>query len=59
MKLTHRKDYAEARREAYPPLGDQLDALWKALDASGQALPPEAQQVLDYVKSVKRRFPKS
>ena len=29
MKITHTRDYAEARRSEYPALGDQLDALMK------------------------------
>lgn len=58
MKLTHLRDYREARRPEYPEIGDQLDAVWKALEASGARLPPEAVAVLDQVRAVKKRYPK-
>lgn len=56
MKITHRRDYAEARRAEYPPIGDQLDALWKALSTTD--LPPAAAAMLAEVLAVKERFPK-
>jgi hypothetical protein len=43
-------DYADLRRREYPPLADQLDALWKGGDAA-EAM---KQQILD----VKNRHPK-
>lgn len=58
MKITHTRNYREARCSEYPAIGDQLDAIWKALDASGIRLPPETVAVLDSIRSVKKRFPK-
>ena len=43
--------YADLRRDTYPPMADQLDAIWKGMDA----MDAMREQVL----SVKARFPKS
>ena len=56
MKISHRRDYACARRTEYPPLGDQLDALWKAL--ATMDLPPDAKAMLEQIGGVKKRYPK-
>lgn len=42
--------YQDARRPEYPPIGDQLDALWKG----GQA----AADMLAKIQSVKEKYPK-
>ena len=42
--------YIENRRGEYPPIGDQLDALWKG----GQA----QQDMLEKVMAVKAKYPK-
>jgi hypothetical protein len=42
--------YAEKRRAEYPPIGDQLDALWKGGDA--------ATEMLAAVQEVKAKYPK-
>lgn len=44
------KTYAEKRQFEYPPIGDQLDALWK-----GGA---EAASMLEQIKAVKAKYPK-
>lgn len=44
--------YASQRREAYPPIGDQLDAIWKAL-ASGST-----PDMLADIEAVKAAYPK-
>ena len=43
--------YRSKRAAAYPPIGDQLDALWKGGDA--------AAEMLALVQAVKARYPKS
>lgn len=43
-------DYAARRRLAYPPIGDQLDALWKGGDA--------AAEMLARIQSIKTAYPK-
>ena len=47
-----RKDiqYQRDRRKEYPPIGDQLDALWKGGDA--------ATEMLAKVQAVKIKYPK-
>ena len=42
--------YAEKRAIEYPPIGDQLDALWKGGDA--------AAEMLAKVQAVKDKYPK-
>lgn len=53
-------DYAAQRRAAYPPVGDQFDALQAAVAAlaAGQPVPADAKAVIDAVAAVKVRFPK-
>ena len=43
--------YQELRANEYPPIGDQLDALWKGGDA--------AVEMLVKVQAVKAKYPKS
>lgn len=50
------KSYADHRREAYPPVGDQLDAIWKWLDTQPQN--SESEAMLAAVQSVKAAIPK-
>jgi hypothetical protein len=42
--------YARSRASEYPPIGDQLDALWKGGD--------EAATMLAKVQAVKAKYPK-
>jgi hypothetical protein len=42
--------YIEKRVAEYPPIGDQLDALWKGEDA--------AAEMLAKVQAVKNKYPK-
>lgn len=43
-------DYSALRTAEYPPIGDQLDALWKGGDA--------ATEMLARVQAVKDKYPK-
>jgi len=43
--------YKEKRMGEYPPIGDQLDALWKGGDA--------AAEMLAKVQAVKAKYPKT
>lgn len=58
MKITHTRDYREARQESYPPVGDQLDALFKYFAANPEDVPAELQAWVDACMAVKNRFPK-
>jgi len=42
--------YQELRAAAYPPVGDQLDAMWKGGDAQAS--------MLEIIKAVKEEFTK-
>lgn len=53
-------DYEERRREAYPPVGDQLDAIWKQLNQDrlgGKALIQQADDTLNEILAVKAKYP--
>lgn len=49
MKVDIRQGYAEQRKAAYPPIEDQLDALWKGGAAEAEMRAKVAE--------VKARFP--
>lgn len=51
--------YRDYRRMAYPSKGDQLDAIWKALEALGVPLDGGAAGLLERIKAVKTAHPKS
>lgn len=46
-----RTEYQRQRATEYPPIGDQLDALWKGGEA--------AAEMLAKVQAVKNKYPKS
>jgi len=50
MKVKHKPDYRKRRREEYPLLSEQLDAIWKGGDAESQM----RQRIME----IKRQFPK-
>jgi uncharacterized protein YciI len=53
--------YKDDRKEAYAPIGDQLDALWKQLNQDrlgGKNLIQEADDQLNAVLAVKAAHPK-
>lgn len=57
------QSYATQRREAYPSIGDQLDALWKGFEALSKAAPSEAVSaeaaaMLEQIEAVKASIPK-
>lgn len=50
MKHKVEQNYRDLRKNAYPPIGDQLDALWKG---GADAAAMKAQ-----IDEIKRKFPK-
>lgn len=55
-----RRAMVERRLAAYPPIGDQLDAIWKHLNyrrTQGDELIQEADDILGKVLAVKRDIP--
>lgn len=53
MIITHTADYAEKRRAEYPPIGDQLDTIWKALAST-----PNPPPMLAQIQAIKSKYPK-
>lgn len=49
--------YDEARKQAYPDMGDQLDAIWEEL-SSKTIITSEAAAMLDAILAVKAKYPK-
>jgi hypothetical protein len=49
------KSYKRARRDGYPSLGDQLDAIWKMLEPADAS---EAKAIKDAIATVKAAYPK-
>lgn len=56
MVIVHRRDYRDARKTEYPDVGDQLDAIWGILRSL--KLPKDAQNLVDEIDRIKRKFPK-
>ena len=50
--------YAEKRRNAYPPIGDQLDMLWHSIDQDPQ-LKSKYFDFYEAIKAVKVKYPKN
>jgi len=62
MKIRHSEPYAPLRRQAYPPVGEQLDAVLKmalALAQQGIALPEETRAWMAQCQAVKDRYGKT
>ena len=54
-------DHTVARAAAYPPIGDQLDLLFKGFSlakADGVELPPYIADWVDQIQAVKDKYPK-
>jgi len=62
MKIRHSEPYAPLRRQAYPPVGEQLDAVLKlaqALERQGFVLPQETKDWMARCQTVKDRYAKT
>jgi hypothetical protein len=55
MKINIQRPYVELRTEEYPALGDQLDALWHAMERGDL---PKIPEFYDPIKQVKDDNPK-
>jgi len=52
-------EYREKRRKEYPPIGDQLDAIWKVLAGYNMdSLHEDASSMLELILEVKAKYPK-
>jgi hypothetical protein len=64
VKLKVNRDYGEARRKAYPEIGDQLDEIWRGLEqllTQGmlRQLPPTVNNMINNIKEIKQKYPKN
>ena len=50
--------YAQQRRNDYPPIGDQLDMLWHSIDQNPK-LKSEYFEFYEAIKAVKVKHPKN
>lgn len=55
MEINHISCHKLRRAAEYPPLEDQLDALWHAMD---EGLLPKIQPLYDDIAAIKARYPK-
>jgi hypothetical protein len=60
LKIVHNPDPGPLRQREYPAIGDQLDAMWKIVNAllTGNEPPAAAIEVRDAVKAVKDKYQK-
>jgi hypothetical protein len=54
--LANARLYIERRVSEYPPIGDQLDAIWKWL--ADQPIDKEAKIMYNRIKEIKEKYPK-
>lgn len=62
LKIRHREPYAPLREREYPPVGDQLDAVFKlarALSDQGIVLPAQVLSWVNACEQVKLKYPKN
>lgn len=60
MIINHKRCYRRARVEEYPPIGDQLDAVFKLakhLERTGHELPADVKSWIDKCQKVKDKYP--
>jgi hypothetical protein len=50
MKINHKEDYKRSRVNAYPSIGDQMDAMWKGGKSQ--------EDMKKKIKDIKNKFPK-
>lgn len=55
MKLRHVEDYRKLRRNAYPTVQEQLDALWHAMENDKMK---KAEPFYSMIKAVKDKYSK-
>lgn len=55
MKITHTEDYKKLRAQEYPAMGEQMDALWHAMDTN---VLPRIEPFYTNIKQVKDKYPK-
>jgi hypothetical protein len=62
LKIQHREPHGPLRAAAYPPITEQLDAIFKLaehLKDQGQTMPPAVMDWIAKCRAVKNRYPKA
>ena len=57
MKVEHKSESIPRRVNDYPSIGDQLDLIYKGFQ--GETLSPSHQKLVDQIKEIKEKYPKS
>jgi len=55
LKLKHVEDYRKLRKEAYPTIEEQLDALWHGMN---EKTTKKIEPFYTMIKAVKDKFPR-
>jgi hypothetical protein len=55
MKIEHKSDHTKRRAEDYPPVAEQLDMLWHAMN---DGTLPKVPDFFEALKKVKEQYPK-
>ena len=56
MKIQHKSDHTERRAAEYPPVEEQLDMLWHAMN---QGHMPKAEPFFSTLQQIKQQHPKA
>ena len=55
LKLKHVEDYRKLRKQEYPSVQEQLDALWHGMNLTGAK---KIEPFYSMIQSVKEKYPK-
>ena len=58
MKIKIKQNYRTRRKQEYPDIGEQLDAIWKYINDAPGNKSDDVKAILDRVNAVKARYPK-
>lgn len=55
-----KSDYKRNRQMQYPNIGDQLDSIWRAIEAinNSKDIPKQTMKMMNSILEIKKNFPK-
>ncbi|WP_349987198.1 hypothetical protein ABMQ39_20765 [Pseudomonas alloputida] len=56
MKIQHKSDHNQRRAADYPPVEEQLDMLWHAMNEGRM---PKAEPFFSTLQQIKQQYPKA
>jgi hypothetical protein len=56
LKIQHKSDHTKRRAAEYPPVEEQLDMLWHAMN---QGHMPKAEPFFSTLQQIKQQYPKA